>query len=191
MNDAAQMPESHPAQPVPDAFKNETMPVALKAKIALESLGITIAAWGPPAPTYSALVETPLAVALKIATDVLDSRHKDLIRRASDLARDRHDAPAEVREAIEEQRHRTQYEINSINYALSIIRSDSAQRIVAKRGGFCEWRENEDGFWDTGCKRMWATIEGTPAENSMRYCPMCGGTINEVAYIHDDEDDDE
>ena len=45
------------------------------------------------------------------------------------------------------------------------------------------WEERDDGFGGTYyycsvCGEDWCTIDGTPAENSMRYCPQCGARMD-------------
>ena len=39
----------------------------------------------------------------------------------------------------------------------------------------CEWstEENTD-WWQSGCGEEWAIPNGTPQDNDMRFCPMCG-----------------
>ena len=56
-----------------------------------------------------------------------------------------------------------------------------------KRG---RWVEEEDVFGDTTyvcsvCGEPWTLIEGTPAENSMYYCPNCGAKIDGVVCEED------
>lgn len=43
----------------------------------------------------------------------------------------------------------------------------------------CVWKQDDDGNWDTQCDNLFIIIDGTPAENSMQFCPYCGKTINE------------
>lgn len=45
-----------------------------------------------------------------------------------------------------------------------------------------EWIEHEDDWCGTFytcsvCKCDWTTIDGTPQENNMRYCPECGAKM--------------
>lgn len=45
-----------------------------------------------------------------------------------------------------------------------------------------EWVEQEDFCGDpyytcSACKIDWVCIDGTPAENGMRYCPNCGAKM--------------
>ena len=47
------------------------------------------------------------------------------------------------------------------------------------------WIEQSDG-WDgalytcSACRCYWCTIDGTPVENNMRYCPECGAKMSDV-----------
>ena len=46
-----------------------------------------------------------------------------------------------------------------------------------------EWIEQSDG-WDgvlytcSACRCDWCTIDGTPFENNMRFCPECGAKMD-------------
>ena len=53
--------------------------------------------------------------------------------------------------------------------------------VVEVRHG--EWIEKDDGWggvWYTcsACCCDWTTIDGTPFENNMRYCPECGAKMD-------------
>ena len=41
----------------------------------------------------------------------------------------------------------------------------------------CTWTEDANGFWDTSCDNAHTIINGTPADNLMRYCCYCGHLI--------------
>lgn len=45
----------------------------------------------------------------------------------------------------------------------------------------CDWTPDEDGNWRTECGDICIIIEGTPRENSMRFCTYCGLKIRERA----------
>jgi hypothetical protein len=61
------------------------------------------------------------------------------------------------------------------------INSAPTADVVEVRHG--EWIEKDDG-WDgvlytcSVCKCDWTTIDGTPFENNMRYCPECGAKMD-------------
>jgi hypothetical protein len=39
----------------------------------------------------------------------------------------------------------------------------------------CQWSEDfEQGKWDTACGESFVVIDGTPADNKMKYCCYCG-----------------
>jgi hypothetical protein len=44
----------------------------------------------------------------------------------------------------------------------------------------CNWIENDDGFWVTGCGHFFVLDEGTPSDNQMHWCPYCGKSLQEV-----------
>jgi hypothetical protein len=48
--------------------------------------------------------------------------------------------------------------------------------------GECEWKEDEDGNYETSCDDAFVLTEGTPEDNNMKYCPMCGKTIKTIRY---------
>lgn len=49
----------------------------------------------------------------------------------------------------------------------------------------CVWKQDENTFlldddertWNTGCGGMFTIMNGTPAENKMKYCCYCGAKI--------------
>jgi hypothetical protein len=51
----------------------------------------------------------------------------------------------------------------------------------------CEWKENSDGVWETGCTNMFEVTAGTPASNNMKFCCYCGEKLKEEAYHCDVE----
>lgn len=122
------------------------------------------------------------------AAVVLNSYLFSLSRRLRDFSRDLHNDPVEVREAIEGQRDFVRAEFDRAEHIRDRL---SDLRYVIARQGECVWRYDDDGFWDTDCDSLWATLEGTPAENSMKYCPMCGGIIVLGTHEHGDEGDED
>ena len=60
------------------------------------------------------------------------------------------------------------------------IKNIPAADVAPVRHG--RWEERDDGFGGTYyhcsvCGEDWCTIDGTPAENGMRYCPQCGARM--------------
>jgi hypothetical protein len=41
----------------------------------------------------------------------------------------------------------------------------------------CTWTQDDEGNWNTSCDQIHILIDGTPAENGMRYCCYCGGMM--------------
>jgi len=41
----------------------------------------------------------------------------------------------------------------------------------------CEWKQDQDGNWDTGCKNAFIFTDGGPWENGFNFCPYCGKRI--------------
>lgn len=54
----------------------------------------------------------------------------------------------------------------------------------------CEWTQNEDGWWDTGCKRAFDIQDSGSLENSeFLFCPYCGAPIMAKPYSETQEDE--
>ena len=63
----------------------------------------------------------------------------------------------------------------------SAIKNTPTADVVEVRHG--EWIEKDDGFggvyYDcTACGCSWTTIDGTPFDNNMKYCPECGAKMD-------------
>lgn len=41
----------------------------------------------------------------------------------------------------------------------------------------CDWREDENGAWQTECKHLFEFINDGPEENKFKFCPFCGGAL--------------
>ena len=52
----------------------------------------------------------------------------------------------------------------------------------------CEWSENEDGQWETGCGRMFEFSEAGPEENRPVFCFNCGKPIHPVRWASKEDD---
>ena len=50
----------------------------------------------------------------------------------------------------------------------------------------CEWQQDENGMWHTGCGNIFEFIVGTPTENEAVYCQYCGRRIKEVLYAEEE-----
>jgi len=53
---------------------------------------------------------------------------------------------------------------------------------------YCTWHEDEDGLWWTDCKEIHEFFDGTPIENSYRFCPYCGKALVEKRFEYEEED---
>lgn len=57
--------------------------------------------------------------------------------------------------------------------------------IIEQKQGYWEEQDLGDGeyvYTCTACGCDWCTIEGTPVENNMKYCPECGAKMNGMKY---------
>lgn len=52
----------------------------------------------------------------------------------------------------------------------------------------CEWREDWEGNWETGCDEAFVFIAGGPAENGMVYCPYCGLVLVPIPHADDESE---
>ena len=69
----------------------------------------------------------------------------------------------------------------SVDAMKSFIKNRPAADVAPVRHG--QWEDRDDGFGGTYyhcsvCGEDWCTIDGTPAENGMRYCPQCGARMD-------------
>lgn len=63
----------------------------------------------------------------------------------------------------------------------SVIKDAPAADVVEVRHG--EWIEHDDDWCGayytcSACGCDWTTIDGTPQENNMKYCPECGAKMD-------------
>lgn len=52
-------------------------------------------------------------------------------------------------------------------------------------GDKCEWKQDENGVWETECGNMFEITEGTPNENDLKYCPYCGKHLIQIDAVLD------
>lgn len=54
----------------------------------------------------------------------------------------------------------------------------------------CTWFEDEDSdLWETSCGGMFSIIEGTPSENSMKFCCYCGKLLQESLFTPEPDEE--
>ena len=78
--------------------------------------------------------------------------------------------------------HPLDYNTNA-TYAECMKRVDAMPTLDYAPVRHGEWVEQEDFCGDpyytcSACKIDWVCIDGTPAENRMRYCPNCGAKMD-------------
>lgn len=52
----------------------------------------------------------------------------------------------------------------------------------------CAWTEDGYGLWWAACKEIYEFFDGTPTENSYKFCPYCGNVLKEERYKDQKED---
>lgn len=66
--------------------------------------------------------------------------------------------------------------------------TDRVLRVVgAGMSEKCIWRENEDGYYETGCDNAFIIESGTPEDNHMAFCCYCGKPLESQNYEWDEE----
>ena len=48
----------------------------------------------------------------------------------------------------------------------------------------CDWKQDNDGNWDTSCKQCVCFEHAPPFEQGYKFCHHCGATINFITYKH-------
>ena len=64
--------------------------------------------------------------------------------------------------------------------ALEIIKRHQSDVAPVRHGRWIEQEQCEESLYScSACGAEWITIEGTPKENSMDFCPHCGAKMDE------------
>ena len=71
-------------------------------------------------------------------------------------------------------------DLSGEKFESAILKIQAADVATVRHG---RWEDWDDGFGGTYyrcsvCGEDWCTIDGTPAENGMRYCPQCGARMD-------------
>lgn len=73
---------------------------------------------------------------------------------------------------------------NAMENAVRILREDACllKEQDTKTGKWIEQEDyNLDTYYDCSvCGESWSTVEGTPWENGMNYCPHCGARMESI-----------
>ena len=85
---------------------------------------------------------------------------------------------ARLIDADELLKHKTDHEMISTHLVYNAPTVDAKPVIHAR------WIERDDGwggvYYDCSvCNESWTTIEGTPFDNGMKYCPHCGAKMEQ------------
>ena len=57
------------------------------------------------------------------------------------------------------------------------------------RAASCQWKADDNGDWHTDCGEIFVIVNGSPLENSMKFCCYCGKRLDEVPYEEPEEDE--
>jgi rRNA maturation endonuclease Nob1 len=47
-----------------------------------------------------------------------------------------------------------------------------------------------DDTWEASCDNLFVFNDGTPEQNDFKFCPYCGGKLEQVVSIFEGDDDD-
>ena len=70
--------------------------------------------------------------------------------------------------------------------------ADIQKRLAAVHadiGEMCEWRENEDGMWETACENTFVFEEDGPEENGQKFCCYCGKPLKAFPFVYPTEEE--
>lgn len=72
-------------------------------------------------------------------------------------------------------------ELNAAKAALSgrTVSCSNCNEAASKR---CDWKEDEDGNWDTNCGQCMCFEYAPPNEQGYKFCHHCAATINFIKY---------
>jgi hypothetical protein len=52
---------------------------------------------------------------------------------------------------------------------------------IMKKPDKCRWKESEDGWWETQCRKSFEFTTDNLSENGFMFCPFCGKQIKAVS----------
>ena len=80
------------------------------------------------------------------------------------------------------------YNLNALVKKGFIERDKGGSRRLRLAKTTCTWGYDDgDDYWETSCDGAFQLVDGTPADNGMKFCPYCGRPIEEVSE-NDQED---
>lgn len=72
--------------------------------------------------------------------------------------------------------------VMSVGHPTDFAELDAALSAVTSASA-CEWREDENGLWQTACGCAFEFIDDGPTANKQSFCGYCGKRLIEVAYV--------
>ncbi len=64
----------------------------------------------------------------------------------------------------------------------SLLQTKMSGIHVARMATPCEWKEDEDGNYHTGCGNVFGFFNQGPIANKMKWCGYCSHPVKEVPY---------
>ena len=74
---------------------------------------------------------------------------------------------------------------------MALIRAATATQPTEPVATGCEWKQSEDGQWDTSCGGTFEFVNGDPAMNGAKFCCYCGLALDQLPYEDEEVSDDE
>jgi len=53
------------------------------------------------------------------------------------------------------------------------------------KNGCCDWQQEEDGQWETDCRKIFEFTVGGPSDNGFKFCPYCGKLLTWTPFLPD------
>jgi len=74
------------------------------------------------------------------------------------------------------------HDVVTIAFAEQLERELDATKAVR-----CDWKQDDEGNWDTSCKQCMSFDYAPPAVQGYKFCHHCGATINFIEFQIEEE----
>lgn len=64
------------------------------------------------------------------------------------------------------------------------------RELNAAKAGRCDWKEDEDGYWNTSCNQPMVFEYARPFESGYKFCHHCGKPIHFIKFTFIEEDEE-
>jgi hypothetical protein len=70
---------------------------------------------------------------------------------------------------------------------LTLLSCTLERELNAAKAGRCDWKEDEDGNWNTSCKQCMVFEYAPPHEQGYNFCHHCGKTICYIKFTPNED----